>query len=207
MARPRRTIRRSTNGHTRQRAKRFERNLAPATIDAEMLRQIDSAIPESLRSNIRWEASVGDEAIQADNVENFLEDTAQESKFEELTLEAWNSNDSIYMSCDAEGNYFDCRYNVQDSTQFTTLAHAIEGEFSRKRRWSAIIPRPLARPKRIFRASNLAFGSSTPSFWSALNWHKITEDIISRIAAHAVTGIISLTAGGIAGFFAGRWSS
>ena len=169
MARDRRRIRRSANGHTRQRAIRLERYLAPATIDAEMLRQIDSAIPGSLRSNIRWEASVGDEAIQADNVDNFLEDTETESKFEELTLEAWDNGNSILMACDADGNYFECRYNVQHSTQFTTLAHAIEGEFSRKRRWSAIIPRPLARPKRVFRASSLAFGSSTPSFWSALN--------------------------------------
>lgn len=207
MARNRPRIRRSTNGHTRQRAKRTEVYLAPATIEAPMLRQIDSAIPESLRSNIRWEASTGDEAIQADNIENFLEDTAQESKIEELTLEAWDHNNSIYMGCDSEGSYFECRYNTQDAAQFTTLTHAIEGEFKKNHRWTAIVPRPIARPKRVFRASNLAFGSDTPSFFRMLNWQKITEDIISRLAAHALTGIIAASAGGVAGFFAGRWSA
>ena len=171
-----------------------------------MLREIDTVIPEMLRQNVRWEAVVGEDAIQARNIDDFLQDSADETRFEELTLEAWDANNSIYLGCDSEDNYFECRFNTDNSAEFTGLTNAIEGAFRRNRRRAAIIPRVLARPKRFFRASKLAFGKSVPSYWSELNWHKIGEDIISRVASHAITFLVGAAGGAIAGFFAGRMS-
>ena len=150
--------RRNGNGHSRQRARRLDAYLVPAIVSVEMLREIDAFIPEMLRQNVRWEATVGEEAIQARSIDEFLEDSSEETRFEELTLEAWDANNSIYLGCDSEGSYFECRFNTDNSTEFTGLTSAIEGSFRRNRRRTAIIPRVLARPKRFFRASKLAFG-------------------------------------------------
>ena len=199
--------RRLGNGHSRQRARRLEAHLVPAVISAEMLREIDGVIPEMLRQNVWWEASVGDEAIQARDIDEFLEDSSEETRFEELTLEAWDANNSIYLGCDSEGNYFECRFNTDNSTDFTGLTNAIEGAFRRNRRRTAIVPRALARPKRLLRASKLAFGKSAPSYWSELNWHKIGEDIISRVVSHTITFLVGAAGGAVAGFFAGRLSA
>ena len=199
--------RRTDNGNPRQRARILEAHLLPAVVSAEMLREIDAAIPDLLRQNISWGARVGEEAIQARNIDEFLEDSAEETRFDELTLEAWDANNSIYLGCDSEGSYFECWFNTDNSTEFTSLTNAIEGAFRRNRRRTAVVPRLVARPKRFLRTSKLAFGKSVPSYWSELNWHKIGEDIISRVASHAITFVVGGAGGAIAGFFAGRASA
>ena len=129
-----------------------------------------------------------------------------EKWFDELSLEAWGNGNYILIACDPEGNYYDFRFNVERSSEFDALTNALAGMFRRNRRRISIIPRWAARPKRLLRTSKLAFESGDPSFWQGLNGHRVTKDIFSRIAAHAVAGITGAAARAVAGFFAGRAS-
>ena len=169
------------------------------------MRHISGLIPNEL-SNIRWEATIGEVAIQAGAIDDFLVDTAEETRFDGLSLEAWDNGNYILVACDAEGSYYYFRFNIERSGEFDTLADALVSAFRRNRRGVAIIPRWATKPRRLLRTSKLAFGSGTPSFWQSLNWHRVTEDILSRIVAHIVTGVTGAIAGGTAGFLAGRAS-
>ena len=86
------------------RKRRYSRDLPPATINERGLRLIDGAIPNGLRNDLTWTAVVGqEEEIESDNIEEFLRDIAEESRFEELSLELWDEFNGInfYFRCES----------------------------------------------------------------------------------------------------------
>lgn len=180
------------------RKRRYSRDLPPATINERGLRLIDGAIPNDLRDDLTWTAVIGqEEEIESDNIEEFLRDIAEESRFEELSLELWDESNgtNFYLRCESGGSWLEYSCIADHETELATLAHSIEGLFQQQKRFVGIVPRILARPRRIFLSPKFSLGAQPVSLWRMLDRKRITEDILSRMVAHLGIGILAFGLG------------
>ena len=182
----------------------YERNLPPAVIDVRVLRLIDGAIPDDFHERITWEAIRRRVSISESSLDKFLSEISEEFHIDEFNIEVLGiDSDNVFtLQCNTGGNDISYVIPEEEEGPFATLASALDGIFRQNSRWTARIPSPI-RSYLPLHASKLALGAQHPSFWAKLNWSRITEDIISRVAAHLATFLI----GGIIGFLLGYFLS
>ena len=185
---------------------RYTADLPPANVTDRLLRRIDEAIPELLRDNLSWDVGIGDDTITAEQIDHFLAEISSERRFDNLYLEAKDSEEdgSFYLTCDSNGSSLLYSCAISKEPAFKLLALAVEDLFRTHRRWNARIPRVLAHPRALFRTSALRLGEQPPSLFSQLDRKKITEDIVSRVIAHVLTAGLSGAVGFLTGFLVGK---
>ena len=119
------------------RKRRYESDLLPAVISELVLRLIDQAIAPGLRGNVTWDVGSGKETIESHDVENFLTEVANESRFDELNLEVWDeANDTgFYPYCESVGSSLSYHCDADQQSQLAIFANSVEGLFRNNKRW------------------------------------------------------------------------
>ena len=115
------------------RSRLDERRLPPAVITDDLLRLIDEAIPKPLKGHATWYVNLGDYTVYESDVESLLSEIAKETRFNEVTLELLDDDDTDYsFSFWCYDDSAGVSYNIPESRDmhFRALADTIERESS-----------------------------------------------------------------------------
>ena len=187
-----------------RRNRRVDIELPTVPISAGLIRTIHAAVPEMLRQDVNWSASTpqGDD-VRTNDLGTFLDALSKEPQVEMIHLFADRSKrGSGYNSMNLffgpeRRTHLDCFFDLRNEVEFARFVYFVKGIFDEN-------------PPLMFselEPSESVVDSEEPdksSFWSRLNWQKIVEDIISRVASNLIGYVVAGLAGAVVGYFLGQ---
>lgn len=162
----------------------YRHGLPPAVISEVILKQIDAAVPQMLRSDLTWSAKVprGRHAAtttKEENIDDFLEAITGKQGFDQVALEAFSEDKaiSLYLYIESPTTLeYDCP--PESEADLATIAHSLQNIFREERHWSHWMP--LA----WFRSPRFHIGRQDIPLWRRLRWQLITENVIANVVSH-----------------------
>ena len=176
-----------------------KRRLYPAVITDDLLRRIDKCIPEHLRVYINWYVNLGRQLVSDSDMESLLSDIKKETRFVEVHLEVLDDDDTdhaLELWCEKKQSQVSYAIPTTRDSHFLGMADDIEALFKENRRGM----------RWLRRSTEFRLGSAPKPLLLNLNWTKITEDMLSRLVAHAITLGIGIVVGYGLSWFLGRGS-
>ena len=189
-------LKRQNRGCLMPRNRLVERRLPPAVITADLLRRIDKAIPDILRTHTTWDISLGNVSVRERYIDILLRTIENDKRFVELFLEVLDDDDtdiSFMLGCSSGESWIS--YTSPDivgtngGSGFLSLADEIERAFIENRRRLGLIRR----------SPEFRLGKAPLPLMAKLDWTQVTQDVLSRIVAHTLTGVVGFGLGLIAG--------
>ena len=174
-----------------------ERRLPPAVITADLLRRIDKAIPDLLRTHTTWDLNLGNISVRERYIDTLLTAIENDRKFLELFLEVLDDDDtdiSFTLSCSSGESWIS--YTSPDivgtngAPGFLGLTEEIGRAFRENRRRLGLIRR----------SPEFRLGKAPLPLLAKLDWTQVTQDIVSRVVAHSFTLVAGFVLGVIAGW-------
>lgn len=203
-----------------QRKRRIDIDLPTARMSSEMIREMHAAIPQVLRRNIKWSAEVPqNREVSGHDLDAFLNAIAGEPELTKIHLFAHSSygHGEISVLCTPSFVVLQCRFDEENELQFSIFANFAKGIFGENHQSNLTTLGPIIIPEHAPKEQNepvpaaMLETGSTPvhgenglPFWSRLNWQKIVEDIISRVASYLIIASVSGLVGGFIGYLLGR---
>lgn len=187
-----------------RRNRRVDIELPTVPISVGLVRTIHAAVPEVVRQDVSWSASTPEGGeVSTDDLEAFLDAIAKEPQvarihlFTDRTRKGSGYNLINLFFGPEHRTRLDCSFDVRNEVEFARFVYFVNGIFSENPPLTFSESEP---PESVVDSEE----ADKSPFWSRLNWQRIVEDIISRVASNLIGYAVAGLAGIIIGYFIGR---
>ena len=147
------------------RSKNYSRDLPPAIITDQLLREINTAIPSVLRDDLTWSAKIptttsNASTVHEGDIETFIKATEDDTGFKQVALEAFSRDREIpfYLYCESAGSSLEYDCPAESEGELFALAHPIQDMFKEVQRWKHWVAIPLVPRSWVFKSPKFAIG-------------------------------------------------